>query len=165
MSSRDLDRRTQRHFGSVVDRGGRMGPDGAGTTKRSYWGWDPDRAGLEEQRGPYWGKGPKGYQRNDERTRDDVCDAIAYQGNIDASDVEVKVESGVVTLSGTVALREEKRALERLVERCRGVHEVRNELRLARWGRPDGAREPTPTRSSPTPGSSTGHQRSKNARA
>jgi osmotically-inducible protein OsmY len=93
------------------------------------------REGFEDERGPYWGKGPKGYKRNDERTREDVSDAIAYQGHIDASDVEVKVESGVVTLSGTVAEREQKRALERLVERCRGVHEVRNELRLPRDAR------------------------------
>ncbi len=85
--------------------------------------------------GPYWGKGPKGYRRSDERIREDVCEAIADQGHIDASDVEVVVEDGVVILSGTVGLRHQKRALEMLVETCRGVDEVRNELRLKRPSR------------------------------
>ena len=119
MGNRDFGERTERHFGNVVDRGGRMGPSG------------PTAGAVEEERGPHWGKGPKGYERNDERTRAEVCDAIAYQGQIDATDVEVKVERGLVTLSGTVAVREHKRALERLVEQCRGVHEVCNELRLS----------------------------------
>jgi hypothetical protein len=124
MADRDFGGRAHRHFGSIVDRGGRMDPGAVDPT--------PARAMLDEERGPYWGRGPKGYRRNDERTRDDVCDAIADQGHIDATDVDVKVESGIVTLSGTIASREHKRALERLVEGCRGVHEVRNELRLAR---------------------------------
>lgn len=122
MAERGFGRPAHRHFGSVVDRGGRMAPDVAEPTSA--------RAMLAEERGPYWGRGPKGYTRSDERTRDDVCDAIADQGRIDAADVEVKVESGVVTLSGTIASREHERALERLVEACRGVREVRNELRL-----------------------------------
>jgi hypothetical protein len=86
-------------------------------------------------RGPHWGKGPKGYERSDDRTREEVCEAIAEQGLIDASDVEVAVSGGIVTLSGTVAQRHHKRALELLVEQVRGVDEVYNELRLTR--RPD----------------------------
>jgi hypothetical protein len=160
-----------RHFGTDVDRGGRMGPGGGeSTTGRGYWGWDSDRAGgvnvgpmggregwnregergpgygygfegtdmgmgardRDEDRGPHYGKGPKGYKRSDERTREEVCDAIAHQGHIDATEVEVKVQDGIVTLSGTVVRREEKRGLEHLVEHVRGVHEVHNELRLKR---------------------------------
>jgi len=83
-------------------------------------------------RGPHWGKGPKGYKRSDERIREDVCDAIANQGEIDATDVDVLVEGSVVTLRGTVCERHHKRALEQLVERCRGVEDVQNDLRLAR---------------------------------
>lgn len=90
----------------------------------------------ERDRGPHWGKGPKGYRRSDARILEEVCEAIADQGHIDATDVEVKVEEGVVVLTGTVALRHQKRALEHLVESCRGVDDVRNELRLRRDGRP-----------------------------
>ena len=155
--------RPDRRFGNAVDRGGRMGPGGEETTGRGYWGWESDHAGgvnvgsmggrdgyegrdEVEERGPHWGKGPKGYTRSDERTREDVCDAIAYHGYIDASDVEVKVQDGIVTLSGTVPLREQKRAIERLVERCRGVQEVHNELRLAREPMREREREREPKR-------------------
>lgn len=92
-----------------------------------------------EDRGPHYGKGPKGYKRSDDRTREEVCEAIAHQGHIDASDVEVKVAGGIVTLSGTVAQRHHKRALEHLVEHCRGVDDVHNELRLKK-------EEPAPQR-------------------
>jgi len=125
-----------RHFGTVVDRGGRLGAGGAETRQGGHWAWS-----TAKDRGPHWGKGPKGYTRSDAKTRDEVCDAIANQGHIDASDVEVNVESGVVILTGTVAQRHHKRALEQLVERCRGVHEVHNELRLSS-NRP--RTEPTP---------------------
>ena len=85
-----------------------------------------------EDRGPHYGKGPKGYKRSDDRVREDVCDCIARQGHIDASDVEVKVENGTVVLSGTVGQRHHKRVLEQMVERLHGVDDVRNELRLKR---------------------------------
>lgn len=83
-------------------------------------------------RGPYYGKGPKGFKRSDERIREEVCETIARQGWIDASDVEVSVERGVVRLSGTVCRSRDRRALEALVERVLGVEEVKNELRLKR---------------------------------
>lgn len=102
------------------------------------------RAALESpfadfDRGPYYGKGPKGFKRSDERIREEVCETIARQGWIDASDVEVSVERGVVRLSGTVCRSRDRRALEALVERVLGVEEVKNELRLAR-----GETSPTP---------------------
>jgi hypothetical protein len=122
-----------RHFGNEVDRGGRMSPNaGYGGAGFGFQGTDMGMGAPDEDRGPHWGKGPKGYKRSDERTRDDVCDAIAHQGHVDASDVEVKVTDGIVTLSGTVLHRHDKRRLEHLAEHCRGVHEVHNELRLKR---------------------------------
>jgi osmotically-inducible protein OsmY len=86
----------------------------------------------ERERGPHYGKGPKGYKRSDERIREDVSDAIGQDGYVDASDVEVKVEAGIVTLTGTVDERPEKRHLERIAEQIYGVEEVRNEIRLKR---------------------------------
>lgn len=55
---------------------------------------------------------------------------MSRQGFIDASDVEVTVEGGVVRLVGTVASRADKRALEQMADRVHGVEEVRNEIRL-----------------------------------
>ncbi len=88
--------------------------------------------GSAGDRGPHYGKGPKGYKRSDDRIREDVCEMIARQGHIDASDVEVRVESATVILTGTVAARQDKRGLEQLVERCRGIDDVQNEIRVRR---------------------------------
>lgn len=118
-----------RHFGNAVDRGGRVVP-----TRYGFQGTDMGMGARELDRGPHYGKGPKGYKRSDERTRDDACDAIAHFGHVDASDVEVKVADGIVTLSGTVANRRDKRALEHVVEVCLGVEDVHNELRVKRDG-------------------------------
>jgi osmotically-inducible protein OsmY len=54
------------------------------------------------ERGPHWGKGPKGYKRSDDRIREEVCECISQQGHVDASEVEVRVQGGEVTLTGTV---------------------------------------------------------------
>jgi osmotically-inducible protein OsmY len=86
----------------------------------------------ERMRGPHFGKGPKGFKRSDERIREDVSEAIARQGWIDASDVEVRVQSGEVTLSGTIVHRDHKRMIERMIEDLPGVVDVHNEIRIRR---------------------------------
>lgn len=106
---------------------------GGADDARSYGYGGYGRIGAApEARGPHYGKGPKGYRRSDERIHEDVCDTIADHGRVDASDVAVKVDGGVVTLEGTVLRREDKRELEVLAEHVHGVVEVRNELRLRR---------------------------------
>lgn len=82
--------------------------------------------------GPHYGKGPKGYTRSDERIREEVCEAILQQGRIDASDVEVFVETGVVRFEGTVDRRFDKVGLEHLADRVHGVVDVQNHIRLRR---------------------------------
>jgi osmotically-inducible protein OsmY len=84
----------------------------------------------EKQRGQFAGRGPKGYKRSDDRIREDVNEALTRNPDIDASDIEVKVESGEVTLTGTVDSRQNKRLAEDLAEDCSGVHEVHNQLRI-----------------------------------
>lgn len=86
----------------------------------------------DRDRGPHFGKGPKGYKRSDERIREEVSEVIARQGWIDASDVEVKVQNGEVTLTGTIDQRDHKRRLEQMIEDLPGVDDVRNELRVKR---------------------------------
>jgi hypothetical protein len=77
------------------------------------------------------GRGPKGYKRSDDRIRDDVSERIARSW-IDSENVEIRVESGEVTLTGTVARRQDKRELEDLAEDVFGVEEVHNHLRVSR---------------------------------
>lgn len=76
------------------------------------------------------GRGPKGYRRSDERIREDVCERLCDDPDIDASDVEVRVEQGEVTLTGTVPTRDEKRRSEDTAE-VTGVQNVRNLLRVS----------------------------------
>ena len=80
--------------------------------------------------GPYTGRGPRGYRRADERIHEDVCDRLTEAGDVDATDIEVKVVAGVVTLSGSVTSRIAKRRAEDLAEGVRGVNDVQNQLRI-----------------------------------
>jgi hypothetical protein len=110
---------------------------------RSGWGdpsaWGPERGGPSFDRGrggagPHAGRGPRGYQRSDERIREDVCDALCEHGYVDASDIEVTVLNGEVTLIGIVRERPEKRMAEDAVEQVSGVREVHNQLRVSPGG-------------------------------
>ena len=76
------------------------------------------------------GRGPKGYQRSDERIREDVNDRLTDDPHIDASEIEVAVSNREVTLTGTVNSRFEKRHAEDLAESISGVTHVQNNLRV-----------------------------------
>lgn len=80
--------------------------------------------------GQYTGRGPKGYQRSDERIREDVNDRLTDHPDIDASDIEVRVDQGVVILSGNVDSRRTKRLAEDVTDSVRGVRDVHNQLRV-----------------------------------
>lgn len=78
------------------------------------------------------GRGPRNYQRSDERLRELVCEQLTEHHDIDASEVEVKVENGVVRLDGEVADRRMKRLAEDEVASVFGVQDVENRLRVTR---------------------------------
>ncbi|RPI85108.1 MAG: BON domain-containing protein [Chloroflexi bacterium] len=80
--------------------------------------------------GPYTGVGPRDYQRSDERIFEDVCERLSRHGQIDASDVEVHVDDGEVTLTGTVENRRMKRMVEDTLDTIYGVKDIHNELKL-----------------------------------
>jgi osmotically-inducible protein OsmY len=77
------------------------------------------------------GKGPKDYQRSDDRIREDVCDRLADDGTVDASDITVRVEKGEVTLEGQVDSRRAKRSAEDCVDSVSGVQHCQNNLRVS----------------------------------
>lgn len=87
---------------------------------------------MESPRGQFAGKGPKGYKRSDDRIEEDVNEALTHDSQLDASEIEVKVQNGVVTLSGTVYERRFKRMAEDIAEQCSGVQDVRNEIQVRR---------------------------------
>jgi osmotically-inducible protein OsmY len=95
------------------------------------WNTRPSTTSERTWQGPdYSGRGPRGYQRTDERIREEICDRLTDDPRIDASDIEVNVKGGELTLNGSVRTREEKRFAEDLVERISGVRDVNNHLRV-----------------------------------
>lgn len=97
---------------------------------RRYEGASTEGANYPQQRESYRGRGPRGYQRADERIREDVCDRLTDDAHIDASEIEVKVADGEVTLSGTLRSRNAKRRSEHVAEQVRGVKDVHNLIRV-----------------------------------
>ncbi len=90
------------------------------------------------QSGPHVGKGPRGYVRSDDRIYEEVCDRMTRHGQLDASDVNVEVKNGEVTLTGTVQDRRAKRLAEDISDSVHGVRDVNNQLRLrGKRGTPD----------------------------
>lgn len=79
--------------------------------------------------GMHSGRGPRNFQRSDERISDELHQVLTFHPEIDASDIDILVEKGVVTLRGKVEDRRSKRLAEDLCEEIYGVREVRNELR------------------------------------
>lgn len=86
--------------------------------------------GPREHWADHRGRGPKNYKRSDERIHDDVCQRLTDDPWLDASEVEVGVSAGEVTLTGSVESREAKRRAEDLAEDLAGVTNVKNDLRV-----------------------------------
>lgn len=76
------------------------------------------------------GRGPRGYRRSDDRIREDVCDVLTDDANVDATEIEVVVKDGEVMLTGSVNSRDQKRRAEAIAERVSGVRDVQNSLRV-----------------------------------
>ena len=99
--------------------------------EKSAWnhpGISGDFHGSNHRERGYTGLGPKGYKRSDDKIYEEVCEELLKSPLIDASDIVVHVEDGVVYLSGKVSDRRIKKMTENLVEEVSGVQDVRNSL-------------------------------------
>lgn len=103
---------------------------GTHTVHRDVWAHREGSTGYTGAGAGHRGKGPSTYQRSDERIRELVCEALTEDDRIDASNIEVSVKNGEVTLSGTVEDRPMKRASEDVVEAISGVKDVQNQVRV-----------------------------------
>ena len=103
-----------------------------------------------DQRGQFRGTRPRGYERSDERLRELVCERLT-EADIDASDIEVKVDQGNVTLEGSVPSRWMRHQAEDIVDDCGGVKDIQNHLRIHQGGVAAGGNV-TGTTTSPAPG-------------
>jgi CBS domain-containing protein len=84
----------------------------------------------EVRREDHRGRGPRNYQRSDDRIREDVSERLSDDARVDASEIEVAVQNREVTLTGTVRDRNEKRWAEDIAESVSGVTHVQNNLRV-----------------------------------
>jgi osmotically-inducible protein OsmY len=100
--------------------------------------WYPDSdfsAGVRHsqyEQGPYFGRGPKGYRRSDERIAEDINERLTQHPFLDATEIVVNVQDGEVELSGTVEDRKAKRLAEDIAESVSGVKDVHNRIRMNR---------------------------------
>jgi len=102
---------------------------GYGGSDRGFGEPRATQGGLMRSQAPMRGKGPKNYTRSDERIREEVCELL-QDADLDATEIEVKVEGGEVTLEGTVEDRWAKREAEDVVSQARGVKDCHNQLRV-----------------------------------
>lgn len=92
----------------------------------------PGRFVRRVVKGIFHGKGPKNWIRSDERIREEVCELLADHEEVDASEIEVTVRGGEVTLSGTAPDRRTKRLAEEILDDVIGVADVHNRLAIRR---------------------------------
>ncbi len=67
---------------------------------------------------------------SDSRLRQDILDELEYEPSINAANIGVTVEKGVVTLTGHVHSYAEKHAAERITQRVKGVHAIAEEVEV-----------------------------------
>jgi hypothetical protein len=114
-----------RSVGSPGIGGGTGGAWDQGSPEREEWSGAPPSRG-----GGFRGKGPMNYQRSDQRIREDVCEYLTDDDEVDASEIDVKVEQCEVTLTGNVSSRDMKRRAEHVAERASGVRDIHNQLKV-----------------------------------
>jgi hypothetical protein len=93
-----------------------------------WWEIDPEPE-ADASGGSFAGVGSRGYKRPDLRIEEEVVQRLEDAEWVDATDVEVEVADGVVTLAGEVETRAERRAAEDIAAEVAGVVDVINRLR------------------------------------
>ncbi len=96
--------------------------------------WGEGQRGTERRKsgGSQTGQGAQFHRRSDDKIHEEIWELLTNNPDLDASEVELHVEGGEVTLSGTVDSRDAKWLTEDLVNSVTGVREVNNRLKVAR---------------------------------
>jgi osmotically-inducible protein OsmY len=133
----------RQNYGQGVYGQGTQGSQAGGYTPQEYsgagnWSGAASSSGRyqpQQNFGPqqsFRGRSPKGYARSDERIKEDICERLTEDPNIDASEISIEVQGGIVTLEGTVEDRMQKHRAEDMVDACSGVKDVHNRLTVSR---------------------------------
>ena len=108
-----------------IGEGYRGGRDYAAGPGHVAFGYRP-RPGEVSHRG----RGPRNYVRSDDRIRDAINERLTQDRFVDASDIDVVVKRGEVTLTGAVDSRLARRRAEDIADAVLGVTHVQNNLRV-----------------------------------
>jgi hypothetical protein len=112
---------------------GARGREGMATSEPGTWGADQSRRERqEEQRGDTSRGGPKVRRKPDETLAREIHEILTADPELDATDIEVVVEGGSVTLSGVVEHPDAKLLAEELTESVSGVRLVHNRVVVRR---------------------------------
>jgi osmotically-inducible protein OsmY len=121
-------------YGGSYTAGGWVGAGFGG----GYYGYDRSSTsasggyGDVTRRESHAGRGPRRYRRPDARITEEVNERLTIDPDVDATDIDVSVVDGRVTLAGTVGDRRSKRLAEVDAEEVWGVVDVDNQLRVLR---------------------------------
>ncbi|MBW3550953.1 MAG: BON domain-containing protein [Proteobacteria bacterium] len=119
------------HQGGYAQDQGRHAQSGHGRGG-SAQGSEQTSRGADGGRQSHRGRGPKNYRRSDQSITDEIYDRLTDDDHIDASEILVMVENGVVTLTGEVPARHMKHRAEDLADAMRGVSDIDNRIRVDR---------------------------------
>lgn len=83
-------------------------------------------------------KSPKNFQRSDERIKEEVYDRLIQDPDIEIDDIEIEVQAGEVTITGTVPQRWLRYRVEETVDSIWGIKDITNNLRVRREEQAEG---------------------------
>lgn len=101
--------------------------DDYGQYAMGYW---PEFYATPSAGSSFRGRGPQNWRRSDSRIREDICELMTDDEDLDPSEIEVQVQNGEVTLTGSVENRGDKRRAEDLAEHVSGVRDVHNRIQV-----------------------------------
>jgi hypothetical protein len=108
-------------------------PD-APTLPHEWWSRGAERIDLGEDldaaRRP--ARGPKGWQRSDDRIHDEICERLTDDGLVDATEIDVVVQDGEVILTGEVVDPSQRERAALIAEDVLGVVDVVDRIRVVR---------------------------------
>jgi len=98
-------------------------------------GWyEGGQNAMHRGEGQFTGRGPRNYKRSDDRIEEDINERLTHHGMLDATDIEVAVQNGEVTLRGSVDNRQAKRLAEDIVDAVFGVKDINNQIKVKQRG-------------------------------
>lgn len=101
-----------------------------------YFGYKNQADGVTDKltnfhgNGGYCGVGPKNYIKSDEHLHQEVCNVLNDDPDIDASNIEVTVNKGIVNLQGIVESKIISRLIKYCIKNLTGVKDVLNNLAI-----------------------------------